>query len=79
MYLEPAIRGVGAGRAMLEALIRVATAEGYDRVRLDSLDFMTAAHALYRRTGFIDIAPYPESEISEEFRPYMVLMERVLS
>jgi GNAT superfamily N-acetyltransferase len=75
MYIEPAARGTGAGRALLEALLAAARADGYERVRLDSLDFMTAAHALYRRVGFVDIPPYPESEIAEAFRPHMVFME----
>lgn len=75
MYLEPAARGSGAGRALFEGLLALARADGYARVRLDSLDFMTAAHALYRRLGFVDIQPYPESEIAEAFRPYMVFME----
>lgn len=45
-------------------------------VRLDSPTFMTAAHALYRSHGFVDIEPYTESEIPEEFRPYLLFMER---
>jgi GNAT superfamily N-acetyltransferase len=78
MYVEPELRGLGAGRALLERLIAAASEGGYSRVRLDSLDLMTAAHALYRRCGFVDIPPYPESEIAEVFRPHMVFMERQL-
>lgn len=78
MYVEPAGRGTGAGKAILEALLAAARADGYERVRLDSLEFMTTAHALYRRLGFVDIPPYAESEIAEGFRPYMVFMELTL-
>ena len=40
---------------------------------------MTAAHALYLSCGFKDIGAYPESEIPEEFRAYLVFMELDLS
>jgi hypothetical protein len=51
---------------------------GYKRVRLDSPDFMTAAHSLYRASGFKDIGPYPESEIPDEYKPHWIFMERNL-
>jgi len=76
MYVEPAHRGVGAGKAILEALTAAAGQANYARVRLDSPDFMSAAHALYRSRGFRDIAPYAESEIPEAFRSHWVFMER---
>jgi GNAT superfamily N-acetyltransferase len=78
MYVEPTLRRAGAGRAILEHLLTAAEEAGYTRVRLDSPKFMTAAHALYRSHGFVDIEPYPESEIPEEFRPYLLFMERFL-
>jgi hypothetical protein len=61
---------------MLETLIEAAEAAGYQRIRLDSPDFMTAAHGLYRSGGFVDIDPYPESEIPDQYKPYWVFMER---
>ena len=76
MYIDPALRRAGAGRAILGYLLTAAAEAGYTRVRLDSPTFMTAAHALYRSHGFIEIGPYPESEIPEEFRPYLLFMER---
>ena len=79
MYVEPAVRGIGAGRAILEHLLMAAAAEGYTCVRLDSPDFMAAAHAPYRGCGFVDIPPYPESEIPDEFKRYLVFMERMVS
>ena len=36
---------------------------------------MEAAHALYRSVGFRDIAAYPEMEIPEEFKDYLLFME----
>jgi GNAT superfamily N-acetyltransferase len=76
MYVDPILRRAGAGRAILGYLLTAAGEAGYTTVRLDSPTFMTAAHALYRSHGFVDIEPYPESEIPEEFRPYLLFMER---
>ncbi len=76
MYVEPTLRRAGAGRAILEHLIAAAEVAGYTSVRLDSPKFMTAAHALYRSQGFVDIEPYAESEIPDEFKPYLVFMAR---
>ena len=79
MYVEPSHRRVGAGRAILDGLIEAARGAGYGRLRLDSSDFMTGAHALYRTRGFEDIGPYAESEIPEQFRSHWVFMERPLA
>jgi GNAT superfamily N-acetyltransferase len=67
MYVQPSHRRAGAGRALLDQLIAAARTAGYERVRLDSPDFMTAAHGLYRSSGFVEIGPYPESEIPDEY------------
>ena len=78
MYVEPAFRRVGAARAILMHLIRPADEARYKCMRLDSPDFMTAAHTLYRSCGFVDIEPYAESEIPDEFKSYLVFMEKDL-
>jgi GNAT superfamily N-acetyltransferase len=76
MYVQPSDRRTGAGRAMLDRLIAAASTAGYERIRLDSPDFMTAAHGLYRSSGFVSIGPYPESEIPDEHKSHWVFMER---
>ena len=63
---------------MLDWLIAAAETAGYGSLRLDSPEFMTAAHALYRSRGFVDIGPYPESEIPDRYKSHWVFMERVL-
>ena len=75
MYVDPSFRKVGAGRAILTSLLDAAKEKGYQKVRLDSPKFMEAAHALYRSFGFKDIPVYPEVEIPEEFRQYLLFME----
>ncbi len=75
MFVEPSFRRAGLGRAILERLMAAAQSAGYARIRLDSPDFMSAAHAMYRGRGFVDIEPYAESEIPDEYRSHWVFME----
>ena len=79
MWVDPSRRGSGTGHAMLDRLVMAAREAGYQRIRLDSPDFMVAAHALYRSRGFIDIGPYPESEIPDAYKSHWVFMERTLA
>jgi GNAT superfamily N-acetyltransferase len=62
MYVRPTARGRGIARAVLERLLADARAIGYERVRLDTLVFMTEAMALYRSLGFAAIEPYAAGE-----------------
>jgi GNAT superfamily N-acetyltransferase len=75
MYVDATYRRIGAGRAILESLLLEAKKAGYKKVRLDSPKFMDKAHSLYRSFGFRDIEPYPEMEIPEEFKEYLLFME----
>src|SRR5215213_8833179 len=79
MFVDPSLRRVGAGKALLQSLLNAAKEAGYKKVRLDSPKFMEAAHSLYRNFGFRDIPVYPEVEIPEEFRQYLLFMELDLS
>ncbi len=78
MYVHPNARGTGLGRQLLDGLLEAAEEMGCRRVRLDSVRFMTAAHSLYHSAGFVEIAPYEQSEIPPEFWDHWVFMERVL-
>jgi GNAT superfamily N-acetyltransferase len=75
MYVDPSFRKNGTGRILLQSLLDAAKKAGYKKVRLDSIKFMEAAHALYRKSGFKEINAYPEMEIPQEFKQYMVFME----
>ena len=64
MYVAPAFRGQGLGRAIVEGLIRAAREVGYGTLRLESMDFLHQAHALYESAGFRRIPPYADNSMS---------------
>ena len=83
MYVQPAARGIGAGRLLLNRLVDDARALGYRSLRLESLKVLATAHAMYRSAGFVETAPYAENSMRayqaaedlESFRASTVFME----
>lgn len=55
LYLDPAARGLGAGRHLTMEAIATARRLGYAHLRLDTAHSMTAAIQLYRNLGFRQI------------------------
>jgi ribosomal protein S18 acetylase RimI-like enzyme len=64
LYVSPPGRGLGLGRALVDAIIREAERIGYREMRLDSLPTMVEAIALYRKTGFVPIEPYYDTPVA---------------
>jgi putative acetyltransferase len=59
LYLRPAFRGKGLGRALAERIILEARQIGYQRMRLDTVEpVMKDAVAMYRKLGFREVAAY---------------------
>ena len=58
MYVKPGHRKGGIGKRLCEESICVAKGFGYQAIRLDTLERMTAARRLYESQGFRPISPY---------------------
>ncbi len=63
LYVSPRARGLGLGRALVNALLDEARRMGYREMRLDTLPTMTGAIRLYRALGFVPIAPYYDTPV----------------
>ncbi len=58
LYVRPAARGRGLGRALSEAIIDTGRSAGYRHMWLDTLSLLKPALELYRALGFKEIPPY---------------------
>jgi ribosomal protein S18 acetylase RimI-like enzyme len=77
LYVQPACRGMGIGRKLVEAALNEARKFGYSYVRLDTLAFMASALKLYRSLGFYDIASY--RDISAALKQHICFLELKIS
>jgi GNAT superfamily N-acetyltransferase len=86
MYIQPHVRGIGAGRALVERLLRDAKELGYTKVRLESLRALAPAHTLYRSVGFVEVEPYADNSMDtyqdpatlDRYRKSAIFMELAL-
>jgi putative acetyltransferase len=58
LFVRNEFRGEGVGRQLVDRVLADARRIGYQRMRLDTVPEMTEAIRLYRRRGFVEIAPY---------------------
>lgn len=63
LYVRPAERSSGLGRALAEAAIDEARRLGYRHLLLDTTPGMEKAQALYERLGFVDTEPYTQNPV----------------
>ncbi len=63
LYVKPTARGTGTGSRLAQRLVDEARSIGYRVLKLDTLDWMTDARALYTRFGFRECAPYYHNPI----------------
>jgi GNAT superfamily N-acetyltransferase len=64
LYVSPRGRGLGLGRALVDAIVGEAVRIGYDEMRLDTLPAMVEAIALYGKAGFVPIEPYYDTPVA---------------
>ena len=71
LFVQPAFRGAGIGKALASGIIEEGRRIGYKRMRLDTA--MEPAKRLYESLGFREIPPYQQVPVAG-----VVFMEREL-
>jgi putative acetyltransferase len=74
MFVDPAVRGHGIGRALLDAIEAAARAEGVRLLQLETGIHNHAAISLYRRCGYRERGPFGAYAAD----PLSVFMEKLL-
>lgn len=63
LYIDPAGRGLNAGRKLTDAVLAEARKYGYGALRLDTFPSMVAANRIYDALGFRDIPAYYDNPL----------------
>jgi len=77
MFVPAAMRGLGVGRALAEAVIEAGRQAGYQQMRLDTSRSQVAATTLYERQGFVRVAPY--YSLTDDLKDWLVFYEKALA
>lgn len=66
LLLEPAARGLGLGRRLVDECERFARAAGYRRIRLWTNSLLSAARGIYTKAGYVLIASEPHESFGHQ-------------
>ena len=66
LYVEPAARGLGLGRRLVDACIDFARARGYRVLTLWTNDVLVPARRIYQAAGFIRVAAEPHHSFGKD-------------
>ncbi|GAA2092593.1 GNAT family N-acetyltransferase [Aeromicrobium tamlense] len=66
LYVDPAQRGSGLGKALLTELARVCVERGYSRLQWQVLDWNTPSIEFYRSLGAVDLEDWRTYRLSGE-------------
>ncbi len=74
MWVSPTSRGLGLGRRILQRLEEIARARRLPRLRLETNRSLAEAQALYRKSGYREVAPFNDEPYAhhwfeKELRP----------
>jgi DNA-binding MarR family transcriptional regulator/GNAT superfamily N-acetyltransferase len=67
MWIAPKVRGLGLGRRLLDHLESCALASGARIARIETSAVLTEALALYRSTGWVEVAPFNEEPFADHW------------
>lgn len=73
LFVRPDARSSGLGGQLVEEILKGASAAGYGKMVLDTLDRLQNARKLYERNGFITVPAYYDNPLEG-----VIFMERKL-
>lgn len=78
MYIKPKFRGNKLGNLLIKEVIKISQENEFQKLYLDTANFMSSAIYLYKKYGFKKIASYPENVLPKGLLNQMIFMMKEL-